>query len=82
MPPSSSQLLWLRRGLSTFVGLLALCVTCGVTGSLLRVMGDSVGAKAFCMTTGGVGIAAGLCGLALLIGTAASVIRLLEREDS
>lgn len=82
MSPSNPQLLWLRRGLASFVGLLALSVTCGFTTSLLRAMGDAVGAKALHTITWGVGIAAGLSGISLLIATAWNAIRLLERSDS
>jgi|GEM_PF-2638233 len=82
MSPSPPQLLWLRHGLAAFVGLLALTVTCGLAGCLLQALGDSTGAKAFRGITWGVGIADGLCAIVLLIATAWSVIRLLERSDS
>lgn len=70
------QLKWLRRGLATFVGLLALTVTCGLIWALLSSLGDTVGARAFRMVTLGATVTAGMCGIALLIGAVWSLIRM------
>ena len=70
--------MWLRRLLAAFAGLLALAVTCALLWGLLASMGDVVGAKAFRGITLIAAIADGLCGVALLIGTTACVIRVLD----
>ena len=72
------QLKWLRRGLATFVGLLALTVTCGLIWALLSSLGDTVGARAFRIVTLGVTVTAGMSGIALLIGAVWSLVRIQE----
>ena len=81
MNETHGQLTWLRRGLVTWVGLMAVTVTSGLIWVLLASLGDHVGTRAFRVVTWGTGIASGVCGISLLIGTVRSLIQLMERQD-
>ena len=82
MSPSNQQLLWLRRSLATFVGLLAVTLVCGLLWGLLASLGDTVGARAFRGATLVFAMLDGVSGIGLLIGTAWSVTRWMERTES
>ena len=82
MTDSTSQLKWLRRSLATFVGLLAVTLVCGLLWGLLSSLGDSVGGRAFRGATIAFAVLGGVSGIALLIGTAWSVTRSMERTES
>ncbi len=82
MNPPTSQLVWLRRGLSALAALLATAATSGVTWGLLSALGDQAGAKAFSSLTVVVAAASGACGLALLIGGIWSLIGILESPEA
>lgn len=81
MNETHAQLAWLRRGLATWVGLIAVTVTSGLIWILLDSFGDQVGTKAFRVVTWGTGIASGVCGISLLMGTVRSLIQIMERQD-
>ncbi len=82
MSPSNQQLIWLRRSLATFVGLLTVTLVCGLLWGLLASLGDAVGARAFRGATLVFAILDGVSGIGLLIGTAWSVTRWMERTES
>ena len=82
MSPSNQQLVWLRRSLATFVGLLAVTLVCGLLWGLLASLGDTVGARAFRGATLVFAMLDGVSGIGLLIGTAWSVTRWMERTES
>ena len=81
MTETRGQLVWLRRGLSTFVGLLALAATCAGICGVLKSYGDVEGARAFRSITLAVAVADGACGISLLIGAVWSLIGLLEAPE-
>lgn len=74
----AAHLKWLRRGLATFVGLLAVALICGLLSAVLSSMGDPVGSRVFRRMTLGLAVADGVCGIGLLIGAVWSLISLLE----
>ncbi len=78
----AAHLKWLRRGLATFVGLLVVALVCGLLSGILSSMGDPVGSGVFRGISLGVAVADGVCGIALLIGTAWGVIHWMERSES
>ena len=82
MMETRGQLVWLRRGLSTFVGLLALAATCAAICGVLKACGDVDGAKAFRSITLAVAVVDGACGIGLVIGAVWSLIRVLETSES
>ena len=82
MSPSNQQLLWLRRSLATFVGLLAVTLVCGLLWGLLASLGDTVGARAFRGATIAFALLDGVSGIGLLIGTAWSVVQLMKSTDT
>lgn len=82
MNETRRQLVWLRRGLTTFVGLLSIAITSGLISALLATLGDSIGTRAFQIATLVSGIAGGVCGVALLAGSVWSLIQLLEQRDT
>ena len=81
MSETHRQVVWLRRGLAAFVGLLALVVTCGLIWALLAALGDSIGMRAFRIMTLIAAVADGFCGIALLIGSVWCLIRMNEPRD-
>ena len=82
MTAPTPPLKWLRRSLATFVGLLAVTLVCCLLWGLLSSLGDMAGARAFRRATMGLAILDGVSGIALLIGTAWSVTRWMERTES
>lgn len=73
--------IWLRRGLATFVSLLAVTLVCALLWGLLSSLGDAMGAKAFRAASLGFALLDGACGIGLLIGTAREVIQGIESSD-
>lgn len=81
MNETHGQLAWLRRGLATWVGLIAVTVTSALIWVLLDSFGDQAGTKAFRVVTWVMGIASGVCGISLLVWTVRSLIQIMERQD-
>ncbi|MFO1007488.1 MAG: hypothetical protein U0929_16115 [Planctomycetaceae bacterium] len=81
MNETRQQRKWLRRGLVTLVGLLAVTVTSGVIWALLVSLGDQVGTRAFRVVTCVIGAASAMCALSLLIGAVWTLIQLVEQRD-
>ena len=82
MTAPTPPLKWLRRSLATFVGLLAVTLVCGLLWGILSSMGDHVGSRVFRGATQVFAVFDGVSGIALLIGTAWSVTRWMERTES
>ena len=78
MTEPRTQLVWLRRGLATFVSLLAVTLVCVLLWGLLSSQGDAVGAKVFRAATLGFALLSGVGGISLLIGTTHEVIQRTE----
>ena len=80
VPPRT--LVWLRRGLGTFVSLLGLTLVCASLWGLLMSLGDAVGGQAFRRATLGFALLDGACGVGLLIGTAWGLIHVIDPSRS
>ena len=81
MNETRQQRKWLRRGLITLVGLLAVTLTSGVIWALLASLGDQIGTGAFQVVTCVAGAASMVCAMMLLIGAVWGLIQLLEHRD-
>ncbi len=81
MTDPRTQLVWLRRGLATFVSLQAVTLVCVLLWGLLSSLGDAVGAKVFRAASVGFSLLSGASGISLLIGTTREVIQRTESSE-
>lgn len=81
MNEKRQQRKWLRSGLVTLVGLLAVTFTSGLIWALLDSLGDEIGTRAFQVATYVTGAASAICAMSLLIGSVWILIQRLEQCD-